>query len=847
MQVAGREFSEGILDRIRRRVAEVPALTRSVLSREVCEWLGWRGVDGRLKEMSCRTALLKLERDAVIELPPARETPFAAAAAASAAVPAEARQWLTLRVTLPELGRVWLTPVDATQAEQSRLWWDMMRAHHRQGGAPLCGAQQRYLIECEAGVLGGLGFSAAAWRLGPRDEWIGWDEEARAKGLPQVVGNSRFLILPGVRVRYLASHVLSLALRRLGADWRARYGIEPLLVETFVDRSLYRGTSYRAANWILLGSTQGRGRQDRKHSAQTGSKDIWVYPLRSDCKTRLQSAAGVAPTAPCSPLRPAAPPPADWAEQEFGGCNLPDARLQERLLIMARDYYGRPTANLPQACSSRAKTKAAYRFLDHEATTMDTLLQPHYRATQQRIQGQEVVLAVQDTSFLNYTTRTSTQGLGPIGTTVDGPQGLVLHSTLVFNLKGRPLGFVNVQCHARDPAEFGKKAERHKLPIEEKESHKWLKSWKATAAMQAQCPGTLMVNVGDREADLYELFAEAAKHPQGPGLLVRARHDRTLGGDAPSTSCSAKKKGRKTSKQAVADVDLPKAAAAAEPAQTSAQTPPGAPVDAPADASVAAQVEQEQEQEQAQATRQLWSTLQSQAVVALQTVKLPATGKRKARDATLEIRHAQVMLKPPKRLKGPELSVWAVLAQERDAPAGVEPLEWMLLTTVAVNNAQDAVERLRWYTLRWGIEVLHRTLKSGCGIENRQLGQADRLEASLAIDLVVAWRIYHLSKLSREDPDAPCTVYFTDAEWQALKMFETKKPAPPEQVPTMREMTRSVATLGGFLGRKCDGEPGTQTLWLGLQRLDDIVVTWRTMMAWFDATQKTVSSRGMSG
>lgn len=844
MLVTGQEFSEGILDRIRRRVADVPALTRSALSREVCEWLGWRGGDGRVKDMSCRVALLKLERDKLIDLPPGRKTPFTAVPAAAS--PARARQWLTLRAPLSALGRVWLTPVDASQAEQSRLWWDMMREHHPQGGAPLCGAQQRYLIECEAGVLGGLGFSAAAWRLAPRDEWIGWDDAARSKGLQQVVGNSRLLILPGVRVRYLASHVLSLALRRLGQDWRARYGIEPMLVETFVDRSRYLGTCYSAANWIRVGRTQGRGRQDRDHSAEVSEKDIWVYPLRADCKTRLQSAAGTVPTAPVSPLRPPAPPAADWAEHEFGGCELPDARLQERLLIMARDYHARPTANLPQTCSNRAKTKAAYRFLDHKASTMHTLLQPHYRATQQRLLGEEVVLAVQDTSSLNYTTRTSTQGLGPIGTTVDGPQGLILHSTLVFNLKGRPLGFADVQCHVRDPAEFGKKAERHKLPIQEKESYKWLKSWEATAAMQAKCPGTLMVNVGDRESDLYELFAKAAEHPQGPKLLVRARHDRQLGDDAPGASGGGSSK-KKASKKAAPKADA--CAVAGTPADLPKEALAGEPPQKLADATdpVLEEQPEQQEQEQTRATKLLWNTLQGQPVAALQTVKLPATGKRKAREATLEVRYAVVKLRPPKRLKGPELPVWAVLAQERDAPAGVEPLEWMLLTTVAVNNAQDAVERLRWYTLRWGIEVLHRTLKSGCGIENRQLGQADRLQASLAIDLVVAWRIYSLSKLAREDPDAPCTVYFSDAEWQALAMFETKKPAQPDQVPTLREMTRGVATLGGFLGRKCDGEPGTQTLWLGLQRLDDIAVTWRATTACFDATQKTVSSRGGSG
>jgi len=124
--------------------------------------------------------------------------------------------------------------------------------------------------------------------------------------------------------------------------------------------------------------------------------------------------------------------------------------------------------------------------------------------------------------------------------------------------------------------------------------------------------------------------------------------------------------------------------------------------------------------------------------------------------------------------------------------------------------------------VRWGIEVLHRTLKSGCRIEQRQLAQADRLEACLAIDLVVAWRIYALNRLARKDPNLPCTVYFRDHEWKALVVFLTRDPVPPAHPPSLRDATRLVAQLGGFLGRKGDGEPGTQTLWLGLQRLDDI-------------------------
>ena len=170
MLVAGRDFSEDILSRIRTRVLDDPTLTRSALSREVCGWLQWHGDDGRPKDVSCRVALLKLDRRGLIELPLARDVSFTSPAqAAQAAQP----NWLGIEAPLAQLGRVWLVPVDAGQAELSRTWWAMMKAHHPLGAGPLCGAQIRYLIVCEAGVLGGLSFSAAAWRLAPRDAWIG--------------------------------------------------------------------------------------------------------------------------------------------------------------------------------------------------------------------------------------------------------------------------------------------------------------------------------------------------------------------------------------------------------------------------------------------------------------------------------------------------------------------------------------------------------------------------------------------------------------------------------------------------------------------------------------------------
>ena len=280
VRVSGQEFPEEVIDRIRLRVKADGDLTRTGLSREVCEWLDWRGRNGRVKDMNCRVALLKLQRRGVIELPPARAVGFGPRDAGAD----EGRAWPTVESTLAELGPVWLVPVAGE--EMSSQWRAMFRAHHPLGDGPLCGAQMRYLVVSRVGPIGGLSFSSAAWRLAPRDAWIGWDEAARQAGLGKVVANSRFLIMPTVKVPNLASHVLSLAVARLADDWQARYGFSPVLVETFVDSSRYRGTCYRAANWVYLGQTQGRGRQDRAHARTATVKDIWAYPLQSDWRAQ---------------------------------------------------------------------------------------------------------------------------------------------------------------------------------------------------------------------------------------------------------------------------------------------------------------------------------------------------------------------------------------------------------------------------------------------------------------------------------------------------------------------------------------------------------------------------------
>lgn len=737
--------------RIQATIEREPGISRVALSRRVCGWLGWKNAKGEYKEMSCRVALLRLDRRGVIRLGPLNHP-----------APGRKKRELSEPLVSPEpifcdlseLGPVALVKVGSADSKASRRWNELMERYHYLGSGPLCGAQLRYLIQSGKGQdLGALAFSAAAWRVKARDQWIGWSDGARQQNLHKVVCNSRFLICPWVKVKNLASHVLAQSARCLREDWQKRYGFEPVVLETFVESGRFVGTSYRAANWVHVGRSLGRGRQDRNKTFALSLKDVYVYALRKHAREILCRA------------EPKAEPRArqnnqDWAKEEFGQAKLDDERLNKRLLTLARDFYDRPQANLPQACQSRAKTRAAYRFFDHPKITMDKLLQSHYEATIERISQEKIVLVAQDTTSLNYSAHPATVGLGPISPKPEGVVGLLLHDSMAFNLAGTPLGLLDVQCWARDPKQFHKKQFRHELPIEQKESQKWLSAYRKVAEAGQRCPNTTLVSVGDREADIYELFHLALNDPSKAHLLVRAEHNRQL----------------------------------------------------------------------AEEQGQLWEQIEGEPVAGIEVTSVPRQARRAPREARLEVRFKQVRLKPPKRkAELGEIAITAIMAQEIDVPEGAEPIQWMLLTTMAVHDFDQAAEKLGWYAKRWGIEVYHRTLKSGCKIEERQLGSADRIEACLAIDMVVAWRIFHLTKLGRETPDVPCTVFFEEAEWKALYCFVRQDPKPPDQPPTLREAVRMVASLGGFLGRKSDGEPGTKSLWLGIQRLDDIAATWKFM------------------
>ena len=283
----GREFSPAELDYIGQLLELRPVLGRVALSRRICQDLGWLNALGQPKEMSCRVALLRMEKDELISLPAplARNGGgrhrFELSAASDPQEPVQA--------SVGTLEPLVFQRVD--NGKLSSLWNELIQRYHYLGYQPLSGAQMRYLIWSGDGrLLAALGFGASAWQIQPRDEHIGWNHSQRAAGLHRIVNNARFLILPWVKCPGLASRILSGILKPLRADWRWRYGYDPVLLETFVEIPRFSGGSYRAANWVRIGQTRGRGKLEKNHRQVAPIKEIWLCPLHPQFRQLLCAA-----------------------------------------------------------------------------------------------------------------------------------------------------------------------------------------------------------------------------------------------------------------------------------------------------------------------------------------------------------------------------------------------------------------------------------------------------------------------------------------------------------------------------------------------------------------------------
>jgi len=296
----GRTFSVAELQLIQTLTTECAALGRTELAYTLCELLDWRRPSGRLKNHEGRLLSERLEAQGLVRLPPVRslghrgprEAPRSPQGAPAPELVGPVRDVLPLVLEIVPAGR----------QGPSRLWRELISRYHYLGDRVPVGATLRYFVRSArhpAHVLACLGWTSAAWRIAVRDRWIGWSDAQRRQNLPYLVNNARFLILPWVHIRGLASAILARCARQLPADWEARYGVRPLLLETLVDPARFRGTCYRAANWVPLGRTQGRGRMDRTHQAHgRAPKELYVYPLCRKVQQRLCAAPAPAPAEP---------------------------------------------------------------------------------------------------------------------------------------------------------------------------------------------------------------------------------------------------------------------------------------------------------------------------------------------------------------------------------------------------------------------------------------------------------------------------------------------------------------------------------------------------------------------
>jgi uncharacterized protein DUF4338 len=280
----GRTFGADELELMRQIAAEFSALGVTEIARTVCELLGWQRPSGGLKNHECRQLLERLAAAGALQLPELRKlggrgprrAEVSSPCAESAPVECAASECEPLELALVE------------SKTESRLWREQMQRHHYLGCRVPFGANLRYWIRNRDRELACLLWTSPAWKMRARDAWIGWNDEQRQRNLQSVVNNGRFLVLPWVRVQGLASKILALSARQMPHDWETRYGRRPLLLETLVDAARFRGTCYRAANWIHVGQTTGRGRMDREHKAHGRAvKDVYVYPLVRDARQRL--------------------------------------------------------------------------------------------------------------------------------------------------------------------------------------------------------------------------------------------------------------------------------------------------------------------------------------------------------------------------------------------------------------------------------------------------------------------------------------------------------------------------------------------------------------------------------
>lgn len=459
----------------------------------------------------------------------------------------------------------------------------------------------------------------------------------------------------------------------------------------------------------------------------------------------------------------------DWVVEEVKGVNFGDKRLNKRCIDILNSLSNAPNHSIPAACKSWKETIAAYRFLNNDNVTHETILSSHRSSTFERIKQENIVLIPQDTTEIDFSGRETISGMGYLGT--EKSHGFYLHPSLAITPSGLCLGVLDFQYWVRE--KLGIREDRKRKAIEEKESYCWLKGYRAANEVALSCPDTLIISISDREGDIYEVLENMPSDTNKAFWLIRSNINRKTLKSTDRT-----------------ELKIHEAVKASEPIG---------------------------EVEFKLSAGKIYSRTMPQKRAA-----------RKERVVKQQVRACTVHLSPPQRSKKKlsTISINIVHCIEINPPSNEDSVEWFLLTSVPITDAAAAINIVKWYLCRWQIETFFKVLKSGCTVEKLQFESLKATVNCIALYMIIAWRVLYLTMLGRICPDMECSAVFEDDEWQSIYIIVKKEP-PPIKPPKLNDIILMVAQLGGFLNRKYDLFPGPKVMWIGLQRMRDFTLAWQ--------------------
>lgn len=449
---------------------------------------------------------------------------------------------------------------------------------------------------------------------------------------------------------------------------------------------------------------------------------------------------------------------------EFESIDLGDKRLHKRAEKLLSAMSSSPGRTIPQNLQTWSEIKSCYRFLSNPKITPLKIFRPHRAKTLKRIQGHPVILCLNDTSSINYTSKVSMKEKGSIGKNIDG---LWIHPTIAVTPERLNLGLININLYTRTLQED--KTHRNNLPIERKESIRWLNSYQKVDELAREHCGTKFVYIADRESDIIELIDEAlrSKSQNQPyaDIIIRSKHDRLLNESEEHSKEQLKIKKKLEGMPALGEISF----------------------------------------------------------------YLPSTHDRKARHVTQELRSMTATFKLHEKSKKQtsDLSINIVMAKETLKSAkGEERLTWILLTTLPAKDFTDVHQVIEYYLCRWEIEIFFKVLKSGCKIEERQLHSLSNIENLIVLFMIISWRIMYVMMIGRTCPEVSCEVIFEEAEWKSVYKILNKKSEIPLLPPKLQEFIIMIASLGGYVEFKNSPPPGVTVMWRGMLRMHDFALAW---------------------